>query len=203
MATPWISTEDIKARMASLDPRGLHISDPIKDELAGRACDWVERECAIRVVHDPLLPFRYRFNGNGRIRLHLPWLPVRALTELVVNQSAISFGSSSAFSAGQVQAYHDSRSVYFPPGFCRGLVNVLVGWEAGYDLADVPGELKSLAEAVAILMWKERDRWGDQTKNLPGQTVAFIRELPPQERATLAGYKDFRRYSEGFGGVPA
>lgn len=203
MGAPWITTEDIKARMANLDPRGTHVSDVLKDELADRACAWVERECAIQVLSDPAVSHRFRFNGNGKGRLHLPFNPVNSISLLKVNQSPVVVGTSSDWADGLAQAYFDERSVYYPPGFSRGVANVLVEWLSGWTLATVPMELKSLAEAVAILMFKERDRWGDQSKNLPSQTVSFVRDLPPQEAQTLRSMKDHRRYFEGFGGVPA
>ena len=203
MTTPWITVADVKARMASLDPRGLHLSDDIKDTLCERACSWIEKEAAIRVIGDPLAPIRLRFNGNGRERLELPYAPVLAITELVINQAPVTFGTSSEFAANLVKAYNDSTGLYYPTRFPCGHANILVGYQAGYTLANVPGYLKSLAEAKAILMFMEKDRWGVQLKNLPGQTVSFLRDLMAEEKQTLASLRDQRWLAEDFGGVPA
>ncbi len=204
MTTAWITASDVWARMTHLKPTGIDTSSEIKEELCQRACSWIEKECAIRVIRDPLNPIRRRFNGNGRGRLELPYNPIRAITELNINNSPVTFGTSSQYATNAVKAYFDSTGLYSRSGFPGGLANVLVGYESGYDLADVPGYLKSLAEAKAILMFVEKDRWGIRSKMLPSQTVEFVRELMAEEKETMKSLKDYRWVvDENFGGVEA
>lgn len=200
----WISSSDITARLVSTNPRGDGLSEPLKELLAEKACEWIEREAAIRVLADPANPYRRRFKGHGKSRLHLPYQPVNSIASLSVNGSTIPVGTSTQFAANQVSAYFDEISVIYPSRFPRcDWENVFVEWTAGYAYEDVPQSIRSLAEAVAMIMFKERERWGDQQRVLPGQTVIYVREIPPAERLTLDGLKDRRHYFSGIAGVPA
>jgi uncharacterized phiE125 gp8 family phage protein len=119
-------------------------------------------------------------NGPGGTRLFLRHRPVAGVAAVSVDGVAIPAAATST-AAGYL---FDDSSVYLNGfAFARGRQNVSVSYSAGY--AATPPELEQACIALVALRYKERDRIGQASKNLGGETVAFSQKDMPADVASI------------------
>lgn len=195
MTTPWISVGDLKLRRGLKDPLGRHDSDPLFENCIKVACAAVERWSG----RGRLLLTRYvkRFSGDGHSELFLPHGPVRVVNAVAIGNASIAVTTADAFWSGGTSGscYYTERSVIRPSSFWpRGFHNVRVSWDAGWATpADIPEDVKSATIALAVLLSKEAERYGDQQKDLGGVSVQYIRNLEGTDRNALYSFRDWGR----------
>lgn len=118
-------------------------------------------------------------SGNGKTALVLMNYPVQSVSKLVVSGREIN-------SADYRVA--DDLLILSKDIFAKGLKNIEVHYTAGYD--EVPFDIQQAVIETVALRFKERDRIGQQSKSLAGETVSFyIKDLSPSARATANQYK--------------
>lgn len=194
MTTPWISVGELKMRRGLKDPLGRHDSDPLFENVIKVACAAVERFTG----RGRLLLTRYdkRFCGDGHDELFLPHVPVRTVSQVVIGDAPIVVTTADAFYTGGVSgsAFYTERSVTRLGLWPRGKANIRVVWEAGYATpGDVPEDVRSATIALAVLLSKEAERYGDQQKDLGGVSVQYVRNLEGTDRIALYTFRDWGR----------
>lgn len=120
------------------------------------------------------------FNGNGGPVQALRAGPVARVKSVVVNNLPLDSGDFTC----------DDFAVYLLNGrrFPRGLQNVQVTYVAGYD--SVPVDLQQACIETVGLRWRERDRIGQSSKAMQGETTAFtITDFPPQVLTLMRSYQ--------------
>ncbi len=120
-------------------------------------------------------------NGTGGTILFLRNRPVTAVTSVMVDGVTIAPSAPPPTGAGFL---FDDSAVYLV-GYCftKGAQNVVVAYTAGY--AATPPEIEQACIALVVLRYKERDRIGQASKNLAGETVSFQQKDMPADVATL------------------
>lgn len=182
----WLSIPELKVQLDQRDDRGTFTNDPLLSASAAYACDWVEQQAARQFLSSA---YSRAFVGDGHFQVYLPEWPVTAVSRLVVGTSTVNIGTMTQFRQGSVDAYWTKQSVNYPRvGFERDEI-VEIDWTGGFAATEIPSDVKHLAVSVALLAYKESDRWGDQQKNLATQTTIFERNLPPQDKLTLAALR--------------
>lgn len=121
-------------------------------------------------------------NGTGGARLFLRNRPVTAVSSLTVDGVAIAPSDPPPLGAGYL---FDDSAIYLVGGQCftRGAQNVVVEYTAGFPAT--PPEIEQACIALVVLRYKERDRIGQASKNLGGETVSFQQKDMPADVATL------------------
>jgi hypothetical protein len=90
--------------------------------------------------------------------------------------------------------------LYFPYGFPRGIYNILVNYDAGWNLEDVPDNLiKATAELVKLSYdWrlqngnKVSETLGDWSWTLAVPTMNWLDRLSPESRKAILLYRNLR-----------
>lgn len=124
-------------------------------------------------------------DGAGGRKLVLANAPVTAVATLSIDGIAIPMASGPSaagyvFSATTIYL----QSYLFTPGY----QNVAVAYTAGY--AVTPPELEQACIELVALRYKERDRIGQVSKNLSGETISFTqKDVPADVETVLAQYK--------------
>ena len=124
-------------------------------------------------------------DGAGGRKLVLANAPVTAVATLSIDGIAIPMASSPSaagyvFSATTIYL----QSYLFTPGY----QNVAVAYTAGY--AVTPPELEQACIELVSLRYKERDRIGQVSKNLSGETISFTqKDVPADVETVLEQYK--------------
>lgn len=135
-----------------------------------------------------------KYNGNGKVVLHLNNWPIQSVSQLLVN-GVIVQASPDGLSNGYV---FDDKFIYllganvnsFPPGvFGKGIRNISVTYVAGY--ATVPLDIEQACIELVSLKFKERGRIGIQSQQVPGQaSVSYSpRDLGKDTKAMLQNYR--------------
>ena len=125
------------------------------------------------------------FNGDGHARLVLPNYPVTAVSSVTIDGSPIPAAAPAA-----PNGYLFDALVLYLNGyaFARGVQNVTVVYTAGY--ASVPPDLAQACIELVALRYKERDRVGQGSKSVGGETITFtVAEMTESVRATLSRYR--------------
>lgn len=120
-------------------------------------------------------------NGTGGMRLFLRNRPVTAIASVTIDGVAIPASSPPPLGAGYL--FDDSSVYLIGRAFTKGLQNVVVQYSAGY--ATTPPEIEQACIGLVALRYKERDRIGQVSKNLAGETVSFQQKDMPADIATL------------------
>jgi hypothetical protein len=135
----------------------------------------------------PVTSYTDTRNGTGGMRLFLRNRPVVAVSAVTVDGVAIAPSDPPPLGAGYL--YDDSAVYLIGTCFGKGVQNVTVSYTAGY--AATPPELEQACIALVALRYKERDRIGQASKNLGGETVSFQQKDMPADVATvLDGYRN-------------
>jgi hypothetical protein len=120
-------------------------------------------------------------NGAGGTRLFLRNRPVTAIASLTIDGVAIA--PSSQPPTGDGYLFDDSSLYLIGHCFTRGAQNVSVHYTAGF--AATPPEIEQACIALVALRYKERDRIGQGSKNVGGETVSFQQKDMPADVATI------------------
>jgi hypothetical protein len=124
-------------------------------------------------------------DGAGGRKLVLGNAPVTAVATLSIDGIAIppaSGPSAAGYVFSPTTIY--LQSYLFTPGY----QNVAVVYTAGY--AVTPPELEQACIELVALRYKERDRIGQVSKNLSGETVSFTqKDVPADVETVLEQYK--------------
>ena len=120
-------------------------------------------------------------NGGGGTRLFLRNRPVTAVASLTIDGVAIAPSAPAPTGDGYL---FDENSLYLI-GHCfsRGAQNVTVHYTGGF--AATPPEIEQACIALVALRYKERDRIGQGSKNVGGETVSFQQKDMPADVATI------------------
>lgn len=124
-------------------------------------------------------------DGAGGRKLVLANAPVTVVATLSIDGIAIPAASGPSvagyvFSATTIYL----QSYLFTPGY----QNVAVAYTAGY--AVTPPELEQACIELVALRYKERDRIGQVSKNLSGETISFTqKDVPADVQTALDQYK--------------
>lgn len=125
-------------------------------------------------------------DGNGNTRMALANKPVTAFTSVAIDGQVIP--ASTGFG---VPGYTFSDSSLYLTGyrFTRGEANVSLAYTAG--LTSVPMELEQACLELCAYRYRERDRIGHASKNIQGETVAFVtKDIPDSVRTILNQFRD-------------
>jgi hypothetical protein len=120
-------------------------------------------------------------NGTGGTRLFLRKRPVTAVAALTIDGVAIAPSAPPPLGAGYL--FDDSSVYLIGHCFAKGAQNVTVQYTAGF--AATPPEIEQACIALVALRYKERDRIGQASKNLGGETVSFQQNDMPADVATI------------------
>jgi hypothetical protein len=124
-------------------------------------------------------------DGAGGRKLVLANAPVTAVATLSIDGIAIPMASGPS-AAGYV---FSATTIYLQSYlFMPGSQNVAVAYTAGY--AATPPELEQACIELVALRYKERDRIGQVSKNLSGETISFTqKDVPADVETVLEQYK--------------
>jgi hypothetical protein len=120
-------------------------------------------------------------NGTGGTRLFLRKRPVTAVAALTIDGVAIAPSAPPPLGAGYL--FDDSSVYLIGHCFAKGAQNVTVQYTAGF--AATPPEIEQACIALVALRYKERDRIGQQSKNIGGESVSFQPKDMPADVATI------------------
>jgi hypothetical protein len=120
-------------------------------------------------------------NGTGGTRLFLRNRPVTAVAVLSVDGVAIA--PSVPAPTGDGYLFDDSSLYLIGHCFARGAQNVSVQYTAGF--ASTPPEIEQACIALVVLRYKERDRIGQGSKSVGGESVSYQPKDMPADVATI------------------
>lgn len=126
-------------------------------------------------------------DGAGKGTLTLANYPVTAVASLTVNGVAVPYATNSQ---GNGYLFDQYRIIMVGGGYTltEGVQNIVVTYTAGY--AAIPPEIEQACIELIATRYRERDRIGQTSKSIAGETVAFsIRDFPPSVQTILNNYK--------------
>lgn len=139
---------------------------------------WLNRNFAIQ-------SYVQQHDGNGSALQAFSTYPVQSVSEVLINGLAIPL------SADQKQRgyFFSDKFLYLANAiFTKGLFNVKITYTAGY--ATVPEEIAQACIELCALRYKERNRVGEVTKNIAGETISFSqKDFPAGVKTILNNYK--------------
>lgn len=123
-------------------------------------------------------------NGNGRSVIAFPDSPVTAVTSVTVDGTAIPARTSVTGSG-----YSFGESLLFLIGyvFTKGVANVQLVYTGGY--VTTPLDLEQAVLDIVAYKYRERDRIGQGSKILQGETITFLRDVPAETMRVLNLYQ--------------
>lgn len=124
------------------------------------------------------------FCGNGGEIQAFPDYPVIDVT--YVRMGTIVLSRSDGVSPGYL---FDEKFLYLiNTRFTRGLQNINIAYSAGY--AAIPEEIKQACIDLVALRYRERNRVGEVSKAIGGETVTYSqKDFPEGVRTILNNYK--------------
>lgn len=135
---------------------------------------WLNRTIAVASYTDTR-------NGTGGMRLFLRNRPVTAIVSVTIDGTAVPASNPAPLGAGYL---FDDSSVYLTGrAFTKGVQNVVIQYSAGF--VATPPDIEQACIGLVALRYKERDRIGQVSKNLAGETVSFQQKDMPADIATL------------------
>lgn len=156
--------------------------DALLSRLISAASDyiqtWLNRDIAMAT-------YTSARDGNSGRRLMTKNYPVLSVTSVIIDQQIIPASVNGG--AGYV---FDSTSIMLIGGyqFTRGFQNVSVTYVAGY--ATTPNEIEQATIELVAMRYKERDRIGQVSKSIGGETVTFSqKDFSDSIETTLTNYK--------------
>lgn len=110
-------------------------------------------------------------DGNDTSRMMLANYPIVSVASVTIDgrdvPRSVGGGVGYDFTTGGRIVWMKGYS------FTRGIRNVVITLNAGYDATTMPAELKSAMYAYTLARHKERDRIGVGSKSLAGESVTF------------------------------
>lgn len=139
---------------------------------------WLNRDIALTTYTEQL-------SGDGGRVLMLGNYPIQSITSLTID--GIVIPARPAY--GQNGYLFDGDSVVlFGYVFTRDFLNVQITYSAGFT--NIPTDLAQAVNEIVALRYRERDRIGNASKTLAGETVAFIvKDFPASAQTILNQYK--------------
>lgn len=136
---------------------------------------WLSRDITSTIYTNE----KYHGTGNGTLVVR-QW-PITAIASITVDGSLVD-PSLYAF---------DGRFIYLNNGYAfnKGRANVVVTYTAGYTTT--PPSLEQACIEFIGMKYRERERIGHSSKNIGGETVAFIvTDLHPNVKTILRQYSN-------------
>lgn len=125
-------------------------------------------------------------DGNGSRKIMLSNYPISAVVSLTIDGVVIPQAANS-----QGAGFMVTPNLIILVGgyvFTRGLQNIVVTYTAGFFT--VPAEIEQACIEVIAIRYKERDRIGQVSKSIGGETVSFSqKDFPDSVRTILNNYK--------------
>lgn len=162
----------------------LGLTDTTDDTLLTRLVSAVSAAAESRMGRSIALhAYTVTLNGSGKCVLAFPDRPVATVTSVTVDGVAIP-PSSGPGAAG----YQFDQSFLYLVGyeFTRGRQNVVLQYNAG--LSSTPLDLEQAVLDIIAFKYKERDRIGQSSKILAGETIGFFRDVPPDALRVIDDY---------------
>lgn len=157
--------------------------DALFSRLISAASDYIQTWLNRTIAQQPYSSNR---DGPGGYRLMFKNYPVTAISSLTIDGQAIP--ASVNGSPGYV---FDETSVMLVGGvyrFNRGFQNVSISHTAGF--ATTPNEIEQACIELVAMRYKERDRIGQVSKSVGGETVTFSqKDFSDSIETTLTNYK--------------
>lgn len=151
--------------------------DALLTELIARCSALIERYLNRTVLDHSV---HERRAGHDKNSLLFQEYPVTTVDRVVVDGHVLA--SSDYYATATT--LHRLGSGVFPAG--QG--NIELDYNAGY--AEVPADIEQACLEIAALRYKERERIGQQSKSLAGETVSFyLQALSPTAKAALNQYR--------------
>jgi len=124
-------------------------------------------------------------NGNGGYALSFGQYPVSAVASLSIDGNSIP-ASSSPTTPGYV--FSPTQLLLRCYRFCTGVQNVTFTYTAGY--VSTPLELAQACIEWISLRYRERDRIGQRSKSVGGETISyFIGAMPDSCKLVLNNWR--------------
>jgi hypothetical protein len=127
-------------------------------------------------------------NGNGRQILMLSNAPIVSVQSLMIGTAAIAAFASSGNNTGYW--FDQNGSGLHLAGYCfeHGIQNVNIAYTAGY--ATTPLDIEQATIELIALRYRERDRIGQISKGLAGETTTFTQaDMTQSIKTQLAPYR--------------
>ena len=142
-------------------------SDDILTEMVTQFSDYVRTYCQRDFDQRTYTESR---DGNRASVMMLRNYPVTSVTSLSINGVSVP-AATSVYTCGYM---FDSSRLVLQGGsiFCTGLLNVQIVYQAGY--ATIPTDLYRAILELISLRYRERERIGQSSKSLSGETTMFI-----------------------------
>ncbi|MEN6630534.1 MAG: head-tail connector protein [Sulfuricella sp.] len=124
-------------------------------------------------------------DGAGGAKLPFTNYPVTAVASVTIDGQSIPLASGS-----QAPGYMFSATMLYLNGysFARGRQNVNIAYTAGF--AATPPEIEQACLELMAVRYKERDRIGQVSKSIGGETITFSqKDFPDPVRTILNNYK--------------
>ena len=129
-------------------------------------------------------------NGNGRNRITLANTPLVSVQSVAVGTNQIQpfAGSSGGSNTGYWFEPGGTTLHLAGAGFDYGVQNVQLAYTAGY--AATPPDIEQATIELISLRYRERDRIGQISKGLAGETTVFTQaDMTQSIKAVLAPYR--------------
>jgi hypothetical protein len=157
-------------------------SDAVLVRLITACSAWIEKYLNRSIAS---ADYAGRFDGHGGSRLMLPDYPVTSVSSVTVDDISIPPAPDSVSSGFVFSPYGVYLRGYL---FNRGSRNVQISWTAGYS--SVPADIEQAAIHLVSARFREKDRIGQASKVVAGETVSFsIKDMPADVAAMLGNYK--------------
>ena len=118
-------------------------------------------------------------DGNGRRMLYLPHDPIIAVTAVTVDSTALDL---------TLFVVRDKAGLVLKDGavWSEGVGNIVVTYTAGYELP--PVDLVQAGVRWAAGIFRHRDRIGQASTGIAGQSTSFTEEMPAWMEKTIAAH---------------
>ena len=146
--------------------------------ISGTIQSWLNRKLVLQAYTE-------NRDGHGGTTMYFRDYPVQSVTSVVVNAQAISLAADIT-----QPGYTFNELGVFLNGyrFTRGRNNVQLAYTAGY--ASIPFEIEEAVIETLAVRYRERDRIGQVSKAIGGETVTFmVKDFPDSVMTLLQNYK--------------
>ena len=145
------------------------------------ASKWFETQTGRSLASTSYVEIQDGAGGRAIVPSYYPVISVSALT---INGEAVTLSTGYG-----VQGYYVNGNVIRlrDQFVSEGQGNVSVSYVAGY--ATIPDDVRAAVVEVAAVMFRERDRIGQQSKNFGGETVTYYYAPPARVVSTVEAYR--------------
>ena len=171
---------DVKAWLGI--PTGTTTDDTMLSALVTSVSAWIQSYIERQLLTASYTELR---SGSGGKALVLNQYPVTAVSALTIDGVAITARTS----FGSAGYYLANNTLYLDGGltFTKGNANISIDYTAGY--ATAPADIAQAAKQLVALKYRERERIGQVSKSVAGETVSFdIKALPHDVKSILESY---------------